>query len=97
MVTLESNRAQSPTTAPYERQAKAFQPSAEGIAKQPQTEQREPIFLRDPLRFMSLVVAGATIGSMLGLSTSVLAILGLSGVARCIRCRRPASLLAWRS
>ena len=81
MVTLESNRAQSPTSTPFERQAQAFQPSAEGTAKQPQAEQRAPICLRDPLRFLSLVVAGATIGSMWGLSASVLAVLGLSGAA----------------
>ncbi len=80
MVTSESNRAQSPAMAPFERQTQVFQPAAEAAVKQPPSEQRESIFLRDPLRFMSFVVSGATIGSMWGLSAVVLAILGLSGV-----------------
>ena len=36
--------------------------------------------MRDPFWFLSLVVAGATIASMWGLSALVLAIIGLSGV-----------------
>jgi len=80
MVTLESNWAQPSTTAPYERQTQTVQPSAEAVAEQPQAEQRASIALRDPFWFMSLVVAGATIGSMWGLSTLIVSILGLSGV-----------------
>jgi hypothetical protein len=78
MVTLESNRTQPSTTAPYERQT--VQPTAEAVAEQPQAEQRTSIAVRDPLWFVSLVVAGATIGSMWGLSTLIVSILGLSGV-----------------
>jgi hypothetical protein len=81
MVTLESNRGQAATaTPPFERQTQDLPPSTETPTRQPQAETRGTIPLHDPVRFMSLVVAGATIGSMWGLGTTVLAILGLSGV-----------------
>ena len=81
MVTTESNRVQSAGAAPFERESQAFTSSAGTVGKEPQAEPRESLFLRDPVRFASRVVAGATIGSMCGLSALVLAILGLSGVA----------------
>jgi hypothetical protein len=81
MVTSESNRAQSPTTAaPFERQAQGVQTPAEAVTGQPHAEKRVFVSIRDPFWFASLVVAGATIASMWGLSAMVLAILGLSGV-----------------
>jgi hypothetical protein len=82
MVTSESNRGQTATAAPpFERQTQIVSPSSEAPAQQPRAEERRQAPWRDPLWFMSLVVAGATIGSMWGLGTLVLAILGLSGVA----------------
>ena len=72
---------QSSTTAPFKRQTQAFQAPAEAVAEQAQAETASLRFdIRDPFWFMSLVVAGATIASMWGLSALVLAILGLSGV-----------------
>ena len=84
MVTSEGNRVQSPAMAPFERQAAAFQPvaeTAESTARQSQSEPWGASVLRDPVWFTSLVVSGATIGSLWGLSALILAILGLSGVA----------------
>ncbi len=43
-------------------------------------EERAHVIIRDPLRFMSLVVAGATAASMAGIGGLVLAIFGLCGV-----------------
>jgi hypothetical protein len=80
MVTSESNRVQSSTTAPFERQTQTFQPTPGGVAQQPRAEEPVSVPMRDPFWFMSLVVAGATIGSLWGLSALVLAILGLSHV-----------------
>jgi hypothetical protein len=80
MVTSESNRAQSSATAPFERQAETIPTSAEATAVQPHAEERAFVAIRDPFWFVSLVVAGATIASMWGLSAVVLATLGLSGV-----------------
>ncbi|MHB1038675.1 MAG: hypothetical protein ACYC0Y_28970 [Pirellulales bacterium] len=86
MVTSESNRAPAPAP-PYERQAPTFQPTSEAVAEPPRAEQPGPLAeqpmplaVRDPLWFTSLVVAGATMGSMWGLSVLVLSILGLAGV-----------------
>jgi hypothetical protein len=80
MVSSESSRTQPSATTPYERKAQTFQPPAEAVAEQPRAEHRLSIPLRDPLWFMSLMVTGATIASMAGLTAVVLAILGLSGV-----------------
>jgi hypothetical protein len=80
MVTSESNRAQASVTPSYERQTETLQSPAEAAAKRHEAEERVSVSIRDPFWFMSLVVAGATIASMWGLSALVLAILGLSGV-----------------
>ena len=80
MVTLESNRGQSSTALPFKHQTQAVKPAAEAVTEQPQAEQHTPVPLHEPLWFMSLVVSGATIGSMWGLAAVILAILGLSGV-----------------
>ncbi len=81
MVTSESNRVQLPTSTPFERPPQAFEPPAEPVANEPQTESRAAVPRPEPFWLMSLVVAGATMASMWGLSALVLAILGLSGVA----------------
>jgi hypothetical protein len=81
MVTAaESNRTQSSTTGPFERQTQPFPPSVEPVTAQPRVDEPVSVHLRDPFWFMSLVVAGATVGSMWALSAMVLAILGMSGV-----------------
>ncbi len=83
MVTSESNQGQSATaTAPFERQTQIPPPSRETSAQrpQPQAEQGRALPVHDPCWSMSLVVGGATIGSMWALGAFVLAILGLSGV-----------------
>jgi hypothetical protein len=67
---------------PFEPQAQAFpaSPAAPAQQSQAQAEQRGAVSLRDPLLSISMVVAGATIGSMWALGALVLAILGLSAV-----------------
>ncbi len=80
MVTSEGNRAQVSTAPAYDRQAQGLQPAAEAAAQEPRAEGRVSLEIRDPFWFMSLVVAGATIGSIWGLGVVVLAILGLSGL-----------------
>ena len=97
MVTLESNSVQSATATPFDRPTQASQPPAESVAQAPRAEYRESIPLRDPFWFMSLVVAGASIGSLWGLGALTLAILGLSASRRPISCRRPASFSVWHS
>jgi hypothetical protein len=80
MVTSDSDRVQAPAPA-FERQtAPPPQPAVEATTERP--EIREPIAaaVRDPLWFLSLVVSGATIAAVGGLSTVVLSVLGLSGV-----------------
>jgi len=79
MVASESNRVQVPSPAPFERQAQTFQPPVEAVAGQRQSAAKA-IHVRDPLWFVSLVVAGATLGSLGGLSALILAIVALSGV-----------------
>ncbi len=83
MVTSDTNRAQVTAIPPYERPVQGLPSGAESVAEQGQVEERSagsPISIREPFWFLSLVVAGATIGSTWGLATSVLAILGLAGV-----------------
>ena len=80
MVTLESNRTQPSATAPFERQTQASRSSAEAAAEQAHTKEPVALASRDPVWFLSLMVTGATIGAMWGLSALGLAILGLSGV-----------------
>ena len=82
MVTSESNRGQSVIAAPpFERQTQDLPPLAEAPADQPKAEERRPVAAQGRLWNMSLVVAGATTGSLWALGAVVLAILGLSGVA----------------
>jgi hypothetical protein len=85
MVTSESNRTQASVTSPFARQTQSGPLPAEAVAERPAVEQKaeekEVFPVRYPIRFTSLVAAGATIGSLWGLSVSLLAILGLSGVA----------------
>ncbi len=82
MVTSESNRGQTAVaTPPFERQTQVPPPSPEAPAPPARAEERGPTPLREPLWFMSLVVAGATIGSIWALGALVLATVGLSGVA----------------
>jgi hypothetical protein len=86
MVTSESNRGQAVVaTPPFERQTQVSPPSPEAPAPpssvQPPAEERLPTGLREPFALMSLVVSGATIGSMWALGATVLAILALAGVA----------------
>jgi hypothetical protein len=85
MVTSESNRTQSSVTSPFARQTPSYPLPAEAVTERPaveeKVEQKEVLTVRFPIRFTSLVTAGATIGSMWSFSASLLAILGLSGVA----------------
>ena len=86
MVTSESNRGQTVVaTPPFERQTQVLPPSSEAQAPpppiQPLAEERPPASLREPFAWMSLVVSGATMGSMWALGATVLAILALAGVA----------------
>jgi hypothetical protein len=80
MITSESNRAQSSTTASVERQTQAMPSPGESAVERAHAEERVFVSIRDPFWYLSLVVTGATIASMWGLSAAVLAILGLSGV-----------------
>ena len=81
MVTAtESNRTQASATPSFEPQAQGLQPPPEAAVDRPEAE-RLSLAVRDPFWFVSFVVAGATITSMCGLSTLILAILGLSGVS----------------
>ena len=96
MVTSEGNRVQSPAMAPFERQAAAFQPvaeTAESTARQSQSEPRGASVLRDPVWFTSLVVSGATIGSLWGLSPRSWPFSACRAWRRSIFCRWPASFL----
>jgi len=80
MVTAENNRTQSSVTS-FERQTETFASPAEVTAAPFEVEQPPANPSHDATHFTSLVVAGATIGSMWGVSAIVLAIIGLSGVA----------------
>ncbi len=84
MVTSEGNRVQSPAMAPFERQAAAFQPvaeTAESTARQSQSEPRGQV--SSAIRCGSRVswCQGRRSARCGGCSASILAILGLSGVA----------------
>jgi hypothetical protein len=81
MVAVENDRKHPSTAPPYERSTQDFQRSAETTTEPPRGEEPMSVPLRDPIRFTSLVVSGATISSMWGLGALVLAILGLCGLA----------------
>jgi len=82
MVTTEGNRVQTPgpTTPTLERPTPSLQPPTEESVARPRTESRPALVGTDPLWLMSLVVSGATVASIAGLSAAVLAIVGLSGI-----------------
>jgi hypothetical protein len=81
MVTTEGNRTQPSMKSTYERPAQAFRPAPETVAESRTAEEVEALRFRDPLRFTSLIVSGATAGSLAAFGGLVLAVLGLSGVA----------------
>ncbi len=78
MITAESNRTQATGAPPFEGQAQAGQ--APSLAERPTVGERIQLPVREPFWFLSLVVAGATIGSMWALGAVVLGILGLAGL-----------------
>jgi hypothetical protein len=80
MVTSDSNRTQASVTPTFERQTQV-PPMPGTVTEQTWVPQPAAAPLYYPIRLTSLVVAGATIGSMWGLTALVLAIIGLSGGA----------------
>jgi hypothetical protein len=79
MITTETDWGQAPVAPPFERPT---QPAgAAPVAESPAAVRQERQFpVREPFLSLSLIVSGATIGSMWALCAVVLAILGLIGV-----------------
>ncbi len=77
----DNKRGQVGGTTAYESETRGFTPPVEPVAGLSPVQGASALSPREPLTFLSLIVTGATIGSMLGLTASILAILGLSSVA----------------
>jgi hypothetical protein len=81
VATIEENkRGQMGGTTSYERETQPFPSSVQPVTEQTPVQETPALSAREPLSSLTLIVTGATIGSIAGLSSLVLGIVGLSSV-----------------